>query len=163
MKKKNLIKIMFILIFNLICAGNLFAQKPDETSSRIEKLIKREEEKPLVVFERPNIVYNSQGARDPFKGLVQPEEASASSSFTTQERPLPAFTIQGVIWGGVLPQVIMNNKVLKVGDIIEEAQIVSIDKEGVIVLFDGRQYNISSPVASASMIKTKEDSNVQGN
>ncbi len=64
--------------------------------------------------------------------------------------PLPPLVIQGLLWGGEFPQAIINNKVVKIGDTIEEARIVEINKNGVILLFAGRKFplSISAPLAS---------------
>jgi hypothetical protein len=52
--------------------------------------------------------------------------------------------------------VIINNKVLKIGDIIEGARISSINKEGVILFYGNREYSLSSPAAASnSDIKEK--------
>jgi hypothetical protein len=52
-----------------------------------------------------------------------------------------------------LPQAIINNKVLKVGDTIEGAQVKNIGKEGITVLFEGSEYNLSSPAAGPGPAK----------
>jgi hypothetical protein len=53
--------------------------------------------------------------------------------------------VQGVIWGTELPQAIINNKVVKVGDTIEEVRILDIQKGGITVFYKSRNYTISSP------------------
>jgi hypothetical protein len=64
-----------------------------------------------------------------------------------------------LIWGSSLPQAIVNNKVVKVGDKIEGAEVVSIDKQGVTVLFANKEHKLSSPAALGPQLnaaKTKE-------
>ncbi|MBN1913911.1 MAG: hypothetical protein JW788_05875 [Candidatus Omnitrophica bacterium] len=91
--------------------------------------------------------YEAKGQKDPFKGKeiigVKKEEAPQGEP----SRPLPALTIQGLVWGGAFPQAIINNRVVKVGDIIEEAKITAISKTGVKVVFDKREYDLSSPAS----------------
>lgn len=94
---------------------------------------------------RPDIKYKSGGLKDPFqnplieldKPVVKPEAAGV------KEGPPPSLIVQGLIWGGNLPQAIVNNKVVKVGDTVDGARVISIDKDGVTVLFEERQYRFS--------------------
>jgi hypothetical protein len=58
--------------------------------------------------------------------------------------PPPVLKIEGLVWGGRLPQAIINQKVVKIGDIIEGAQIVDINREGVTLIFNNSQYNLPS-------------------
>ncbi len=86
--------------------------------------------------------YKAEGFDDPFKeeaeGLKQEEKKE-------ERKPLPELIIQGIVWGGGFPQAIINNKVVRVGDTIAEARVVDISNKGLILSFQGRQYNLSSP------------------
>jgi len=97
-----------------------------------------------VVIPKPILEYTSGSLRDPFKPYIVKEETKATEYRSTQEPP-PKLAIQGIIWGGSLPQAIINNTVVKVGDIIEEARVLEINKEGVTVFFKSRQYKLASP------------------
>lgn len=99
-----------------------------------------------VLVSRPKVEYKAQGLRDPFWPLVTEKEAS-SAAVPVQAKPLPNFNVQGLVWGGVLPQAIINNKVVKKGDVLGEAKIVEIGKEGVTILFDNKEYTLSPSVA----------------
>lgn len=101
------------------------------------------------VTTRPNLEYKADGLRDPFEGYIAKKEERKVSEVPTQEVSVspPTLTVQGIIWGGLFPQAIINNKVVKVGDTIEGAQIMDIKKEGIVVSFKNRQYNLSSPAA----------------
>lgn len=108
---------------------------------------------------RPYIEYQAESLRDPFQGYykegkeqepVEPEEEGQVI------KPLPTLTVQGIIWGSSIPQAIINNKVVKVGDTIEEVRVIKIDKEGLTLLYEGRQYNLSSPgIASLQNLQKK--------
>ncbi len=111
----------------------------------IEKLEEEEKAKaPQETVVRPKVEYQAEGLRDPFQ---MPISDKAVQEETTQaperEIPPPSLSVQGVIWGGNFPQAIINNRVLKLGDTIEGARIVSIDKNVVIIFFQGRQYNLA--------------------
>ena len=103
------------------------------------------------------VEYKAEDLDDPFgeqevKEPVKEEKVAAG--------PPPPLTIQGLVWGGRFPQAIMNNKVLRVGDTIEGVRIVDINKEGVVLYFDGQQYNITSP--GVMLTSRISDTNTEG-
>ena len=55
-----------------------------------------------------------------------------------QELPLPQLIISGIIWNTNRPQAIINNQVVDIGDEVFSTKIVSIQKSGIELLFDGR-------------------------
>lgn len=101
------------------------------------------------ILTRPKIEYQAQNFRDPFEAYRKdaPLPSSVSVLPAPEEKvlPLPDLTIQGAIWGGSLPQAIINNRVLKLEEVIEPPKVVKIEKEGITVLYSGRQYNLSLP------------------
>ncbi len=52
----------------------------------------------------------------------------------------PNLKLQGILWGTARPQAIINRKIVSVGDIVENAEILSVSREGVMVSFNGQQY-----------------------
>ena len=57
--------------------------------------------------------------------------------------PPVSLTVQGLVWGGAVPQAIINNKVVNMGDVIEGAEVIEISKNGVILLYKNRRYTLS--------------------
>ena len=105
---------------------------------------------PLEAIVKPSVEYDAGNLRDPFTNpFAKEEKQSSSQKVENQEQAIefvpPALKVQGIIWGGKFPQAIINDKVVKVGDTIEGAQITDIKKEGITCLFQGRQFNVSSP------------------
>ncbi|MCX5705546.1 MAG: hypothetical protein NTZ92_05780 [Candidatus Omnitrophica bacterium] len=129
--------ILLNTVFSVVCFAQIFegADKTVSGSSPDQLL-------------RPKVDYSAQGLRDPFMGK-EGKSGTGEVSSPVDKKPLPALTVQGVIWGGNFPQAIINNKVLKVGDTIEGVKIKSIAKEGIIVLFEGSESIISSPAAGS--------------
>ena len=87
------------------------------------------------------VEYTSQGLRDPFQSpfeffepLEEPKEKAPVVG------GLPHLEVQGMVWGSKVPQAIINNTVVRVGEVIEGAEILVIRKEGVYVLYGGRQH-----------------------
>ncbi|MFA5062666.1 MAG: hypothetical protein WC578_01150 [Candidatus Omnitrophota bacterium] len=109
---------------------------------------------------RPTIVYSSQGLRDPFKPLVTKEseggvKKNMQKEIPKETRPLPEMKVQGLLWGGAFPQAIINNKVVKTGDMIGEVKVAEISKEGVTVIFSNMEYKLSSPALTGLQHKAK--------
>lgn len=101
----------------------------------------------------PSLNYTASGLRDPFETYLPRKKTadlkSAKKDDSGEEvgtvKPFPTFSIQGIIWGGQFPQAIINNKIVKAGDVIEEAKIIGIEKDGVDFLFYGSEYKVSAP------------------
>ena len=152
-KIKAYFYIIPIFIFGLP-KGNLFAGSAElEQVKAYEKQEKQPADKERII--RPNIEYKAAGLRDPFEGpsVKKSEYVERAAEQKVSRMPLPNLIIQGLIWGGGIPQAIINDNVVKVGDTMQGAKILSIAKDGVTVLFEGAQYILSSPAMSSSIKK----------
>ena len=136
----------------------VFAERSD---FKAMKQLEAQEQAPAVqIPERPTVQYNSQDQRDPFKGITKEdfkEKQGTVEVAAPDDKPLPVLTVQGVIWGAKFPQAIINNKVVKVGDVLQGAKILSIEKNGIMVLFDCRQVTLSAPAEGARAPKTPQE------
>jgi len=131
----KLLKLIFILTLLISSAHIVFAENNDDG-----------------IILRPVIVYNSGDLRNPFSNLFQlskeKEEQSiqAPKEIIEPQVPMPSlenFKVQGAIWGGKFPQVIINNKMLKIGDLIDDFEIVNIEKKGITLSFNGMIANLN--------------------
>lgn len=103
----------------------------------------------------PQLSYTANTFRDPFaesypKKKTEKEVAAEKGENAEDVKKLPDFIVQGVIWGSSTPQAIINGSVVQLNDTIEEAKVVNIGREGVTVLFYGKEYKISVPASTAS-------------
>lgn len=104
------------------------------------------------------VEYKAQNLRDPFQSPLKKEAETITEVIPEAPPPdLSSLTVQGIVWGGKMPQAIINNKVVKVGDTIEGMRIVSIDKEGITVSQGNRNYNLSSPAAAGKQDLPKQE------
>jgi Tfp pilus assembly protein PilP len=99
---------------------------------------------------RPVVEYKSGKLRDPFRTYFVKEEVKKDSPQENPDMPKPEFDlsklkVQGIVWGGKSPQAIINGQVLSVGDLIEGAQIVSIEKKGITLSFVGAIFDLAAP------------------
>ncbi|MFH1269640.1 MAG: hypothetical protein ABIH75_01095 [Candidatus Omnitrophota bacterium] len=127
-----------ILILIISFTGIVFSFKAPRVPEAAAQEVKEADNK---------IEYKSESLRDPF----QPEEAETTEPQVQAEpQPLPPLQVQGMVWGGSLPQAIINNKVVKIGDTpIEGVRITAIDKGGVTVLFEKQLHLLSIPVTKS--------------
>jgi hypothetical protein len=100
--------------------------------------------------------YNGRNYRDPLKiplELMKPikiekvEEVGEKEEVKFEEEIiLPEFKLQGILWGGKRPQAIINDRVFDKGMVIDEAEIINIDKEGVIFLYKNKKFIVRPQV-----------------
>jgi hypothetical protein len=100
----------------------------------------------------PQIKYEAESLRDPFPPPPEKKETQKGGAQGEQQKTAkpvdvtpPVLTVQGLIWGAVIPQAVINGKVVKAGDTIEEAQITKIGKEGVEIVFKEQTFHLSPP------------------
>lgn len=93
--------------------------------------------------------YTSSAFRDPFESqLPKPViEVPAQAAATTEGGQIqpPAITVESQISGGPIPQAIIGGKIFRVGDKVQEALIIRIDREGVEVLYQRQAFLFPAP------------------
>lgn len=136
---------LFILTLSVM---NLFAQE-----MRDENMQAAAQSPSLEVIVRPKVEYKAEGLINPFRSPLEKSVVVAPikgpEGVQAEVKPLPPLTVQGLIWGGNFPQAIINDKVVKIGDVIVEGvNISAIDKDGIEVMFEGRRYRLPSPASA---------------
>ena len=101
------------------------------------------------VIVRPVVEYKSGTLRDPFSTYFVKEEpkqiSQEDANSVKAELDIGKLKVQGIIWGVKNPQVIINDQVLTIGSLIEGAEILSIEKKGVTLSFNGEVLDLISP------------------
>ena len=101
--------------------------------------------------------YTSEKLRDPFEPYVKKKEPMLTpQQLVKEDFTPPALKIQGISWGGRYPQAIVNDKVVKVGDLINGAQVVEIRHDGIVFSFKNRQFGMMSPALTPETQKTSD-------
>ena len=81
--------------------------------------------------------YTAQDLRDPMKSFLpeppKSEVAQVQLEQASPPPPPPALRIQGLLWGGAEAQAIINDRVYKVGDLVQGTKILEINRSGVTV------------------------------
>jgi hypothetical protein len=148
-----LIGLFIVSFFNIANLMSLYAQEAQESNSSMEVL-------------RPKIEYKAGDLVDPFQPMQLPreeEEKKPVSEPKAVEQPkpevkpaelsIPTLKTQGLILGGSFPQAIINNKIVKIGDTIEGAVIENIEKDKITLIFEKRQFSISTPSTEPNVSK----------
>jgi hypothetical protein len=107
---------------------------------------------PEEIITKEIVNYRADDLRDPFEGYK--EQKVAGDQPATAESALPSLAVKGVVWGSDTPQAIINNQVVKVGEIISGVKVVSIEREGIKVLYQGRPYELITP--AVALLKSME-------
>lgn len=117
----------------------------DSLETVTEQAKKETSAPPVETIARPAVRYQAQELKDPFKEPQQQEKGTGGGGSAVT---LPALKVQGIIWGTSIPQAIINNTVVRIGDVLPGGvRIVTITKDSVTVFFQSRNYTLSSPVA----------------
>ncbi|MBI1991918.1 MAG: hypothetical protein HYS71_01590 [Candidatus Omnitrophica bacterium] len=90
------------------------------------------------------------------------EEEKLAEERRRREQPVresainpPPLQLQGILWGSSTgPRAIVNRQILRVGQSIEEAQIIAIEKDGIRILYQEREFFIPMPVAGSTKEKS---------
>jgi hypothetical protein len=110
------------------------------------------------VIVRPVVEYKADKLRDPFRTYLKKEEPKEVLQEITLVKPkldLGKLNVQGIIWGGKIPQAIINNKVLTIGNLIEGAEILSIEKKGITLSYNGAIFDLIAPAQGSGKKEAK--------
>lgn len=78
---------------------------------------------------------------DPFRMGASRREASVTAPMV--KRASLVWELNGIIYSETLPFAYVNHKSVKVGDIVNNATVVAIERKAVTLEFDGRRFKIS--------------------
>ena len=89
------------------------------------------------------VVFDTQGLPNPFRSLLPEKRIEEKIELVKIEEPEisvppPEVDIQGIVWGGPFPQAIIDNQVIREGDVLGEYEpitILEIKPQEIVVLF----------------------------
>jgi hypothetical protein len=131
----HLLTALGVFVFFL---NGAFAQAQSQANANYDEILKK-----------PEGSYTADSLRDPFISTVQFETVvqPGEEQVSVPDAVLPPLAVQGIFWGGKFPQAIINNKIVKVDDTVDGAQVVAIEKNSVTVVFSNKQFVLPSPVS----------------
>ncbi len=136
---KRIIIILGLALMGFILEPIVFLARAEEKNKA-----KPVADKETMRISKPTVEYTATGLKDPFRLFQAPKETKKLEAIDIPVNP-PELNISGLVWGAENPQAIINGKVFRIGDTIENARIESIGKNGVVVAFQGKKFTI--PVA----------------
>lgn len=127
-----------------------------EYNELIDEPLKRppKEAQEIEPISRPEFEYNAESFNDPFADYLPKHVVAAAEKTGISEETLERLRnlqVQGIIWGSDLPQAIISNRVVKVGDTLEGGRVSAISKEGVTVVIEDREFKLGSPSNAATV------------
>jgi len=152
----NFFGVLFMIMCFLswaVCNAQAESYYGLENKLDVESDTQAQAEREQITTAKPKLEYSAQGLRDPLVPLVfleieKPEQQIIIPGDTSSES-LSGLTVQGIIWGGRVAQAIINNSVVKVGDTVQGAQIIEINKDGIVVSYGNREFIIPSPAITS--------------
>lgn len=96
--------------------------------------------------------YTSEHLRDPFEAYISRDVVPMSAESLAQEENFtpPPLAITGVTWGSSFPQAIINNQVVKAGDMVGDVEVVAISKQGIIFQYNKQKFTMPLPSGTNS-------------
>ncbi len=138
---KKIISSLMIILFAVSSANAAKAKKEKVAEPAKVKHEKAETKVSYTGFE---------AKREPFalpaRLLVRVEKKKVEEK--KDVKSVPKVELQGIIWSPKMPQVIVNQKVMRVGDRIEQYQISEITREGMVLFYENNEYTITMPTVS---------------
>lgn len=80
------------------------------------------------------VEYTGSALRDPFNAR------SAASQSVTEQKTAAEFKLQGIVWNTPKPRAIVNGSMVKIGSIVDGAEVVRIERDGVTLRSQGREF-----------------------
>ncbi len=87
----------------------------------------------------PEVKYKSAALRDPF---IDPTDEKPINDTSKVEASIRSLPVQGVIVSGNTKSAIINGAIYKVGGKLGTAEVVDIDRDGVIILYNGKEIKL---------------------
>ncbi|MFH0940653.1 MAG: hypothetical protein V1840_02215 [Candidatus Omnitrophota bacterium] len=98
-------------------------------------------------------VDDEQGSKNPFQPYTPLDEEpavqeiygaggslDASSGASEDKFDYSSLRVTGSVWGNNMPKAIINDQVMGIGDVVNEAKILNITKDGILFEFKDKQY-----------------------
>lgn len=87
------------------------------------------------------VEYKPASAKDPFRSPLA-DKPLRDAGKKEEVVVLPAMKLKGIIWNVKEPQAVINDKVVKIGDNIEDAQITAIEKGLVRLRYKEKDFTL---------------------
>ncbi len=91
------------------------------------------------------VEYTGRKYRDPFADPRQaPISTTSVDTAAQQERQLAATPVQGILYSTEQPKAIVGGKIVRVGSKVGPGEVSRIDRDGVAVVFNNKEFVLKS-------------------
>ena len=129
--------VVVLVVLFILCLLALFVDKPSIEKSFIDRSLIGKQSRAPKIIQLPSVPKK----RIPTKAipLSAPKEKSSAA------KKLPALYLTGIFFSDGEYLALMNDRIVKVGDFIEEVRIQKIDSDGVDVKFKDSSFRLNYP------------------
>lgn len=85
------------------------------------------------------VQYSGKGLRDPFVDMTESKPVDETA---VMQQSINTMTVQGILYAMENPVAIIDGKIYRVGSRLGAGQVVRIEKEGVTVSQNGKQFTL---------------------
>jgi len=97
----------------------------------------------IIHSETDSFIYDSKGRRDPFSIVVALKIEEFDKDPSAKLLELSQIEIQGILWDSASPLVMVKDEILSVGEEINQAKILEIDPNQVILEYKGEKITLT--------------------
>jgi len=97
----------------------------------------------IIHSETDSFIYDSKGKRDPYSIVVPLMSREDNKDPSAKLLELSQLEIQGILWDSVSPLIMIKDKILAVGEEINQAKILEIDPNQVILEYKGEKITLT--------------------
>jgi len=97
----------------------------------------------IIHSETDSFIYDSKGKRDPYSIVVPLMSGEDNKDPSAKLLELSQLEIQGILWDSASPLIMIKDKILAVGEEINQAKILEIDPNQVILEYKGEKITLT--------------------
>lgn len=101
------------------------------------------------------VSYTGEAYESPFKPCLPQKGTVIMSGPVKPETPIPSLNLEGIVWGGLFPQAIINGSIVKEGDKISDAEVLKIEKNEIKLSYQGNIFFLKSHETKADVLDNK--------
>jgi hypothetical protein len=80
--------------------------------------------------------------RDPFRWDSRPQLRPVMNQNKSEPAYIPGWRLSAILYSNSLPMAVVNGKTVRVGDIVDQAKVVKIDRKRVTLMYNGANFEM---------------------
>lgn len=132
--KRSIALLIAVAVALSACGGK--SRRPPRTAPRVTRGATTADT--LLGLEEEEFVYDHHGARDPFLPVWIGRRVPGA-----RQTARPALKVSAIAWDAVSPTAIINDRLVREGDVVDGARVGKITASSVTMTFAGESFSIS--------------------